>query len=74
MNPLSDLAVVVSLWTFKFYRNMNERELVQVSDLIILLDSTRLCTAVEDRTIWKLEITGPIKSKGILLDVSLGKR
>lgn len=42
-------------WDFKFLGNLNERELLQASDLTVLLESTNLSSVVADRRIWKLD-------------------
>ena len=40
-------------WNLRFFRRLNERELEQINDLIIVLNSVQLCFATEDRRIWK---------------------
>ena len=42
-------------WNLRFYKNLNEREMDQVSDLMSLLDSVIGCDVVDDRRVWKLE-------------------
>ena len=42
-------------WNLCFFRNLNEREMDQVSDLISLLDYVIGCDDVDDRRVWKLE-------------------
>lgn len=42
-------------WNLSFVRNLNELELERVSMLIMILDSTNFCEAMEDRRVWKLE-------------------
>lgn len=44
-----------SSWDLKFFRNLNERELTQISALINLLESNNLYFLNEDRRISRLE-------------------
>lgn len=50
-------------WDLKFNRSLNERELSQVSELILLLETANLSSAVAYRRIWKLDSTELFFSK-----------
>lgn len=52
-------------WDLKFLRNLNERELEHISELIMMLHSIRFCSAVEDRRSWRIEGSKKFTCKSI---------